>query len=155
MTTLSRRLSRSPELTRFARFLAVGALGTLLDFGLLTVLKLAGMPTLAANSLGFLAGLASNYFWNSRWTFAGQTRAGWAQFARFACVSLLGLALNDIIVLGLEGPLGALTGNPDFGYLPAKALATGIVVFWNYFANRAWTFKTRTQPPDAAGIGRG
>lgn len=25
--------------------------------------------------------------------------------------------------------------------LPAKVIATGAVVFWNYFANRKWTFK--------------
>ena len=145
MTTLPRQSTRSPELTRFVRFLAVGALGTLLDFGLLTILKMTGTPTLVANSLGFLAGLTSNYLWNSRWTFAGQTRAGWKQFLQFACVSLVGLMLNNAIVLALEGPLGGLTGDPAHGYLPAKVLATGMVVFWNYFANRFWTFKSGTQ----------
>jgi dolichol-phosphate mannosyltransferase len=145
MATLPRQLTRSPELTRFVRFLAVGALGTLLDFGLLTVLKMAGTPTLVANSLGFLAGLTSNYIWNSRWTFAGQTREGWRQFLQFACVSLVGLMLNNAIVLALESPLGRLIGDPARGYLPAKVLATGLVVFWNYFANRFWTFKSGTQ----------
>jgi putative flippase GtrA len=146
MTSLPRHITRSPELTRFTRFLVVGTLGTLLDFGVLTLLKLAGLPTLVAATLGFLVGLTSNYLLNSRWTFAQAGHAGWRQFARFACVSLVGLALNDLIVLGLESPLGQLTGDPSLGYLPAKAFATGIVLFWNYFANRLWTFRTRSTP---------
>ena len=43
--------SSSKEMERFGRFLAVGSVGTMLDFGLLTMLKLAGLPTLTANSL--------------------------------------------------------------------------------------------------------
>ena len=35
--------SSSKEMERFSRFLAVGSVGTLLDFSLLTLLKLAGL----------------------------------------------------------------------------------------------------------------
>jgi len=141
MTTLPRRLTLSPELTRFTRFLTVGALGTLLDFSLLTALKSIGLPTLIANSLSFTAGLTNNYILNSRWTFMGQTQNRWRQFIQFALVSLIGLALNNGIVLALEIPFGLLINHPAWGYLPAKVSATGLVVFWNYFANRYWTFK--------------
>ena len=72
MTTFNRQSSL--ELTRFARFLVVGAVGTLIDFGLLTILKLVGFPTLAANSLSFSAGVVNNYLLNSRWTFADANR---------------------------------------------------------------------------------
>ena len=134
----------SKELTRFARFLTVGTLGTALDFGLLAALKLAGLPTLLANSISFTAGVANNFTWNSRWTFADLRRRDanlGAKFFQFLLVSLVGLALNNAIVLLLETPLGALIGSADFGYVPAKIIATGVVVFWNYFANRNWTFR--------------
>lgn len=131
----------SPEIRRFSRFLTVGAVGTLLDFTLLTLLKLAGMPTLPANTLSFTAGLINNFTWNRLWTFGGGTSPNWRkQFAQFTLVSLIGLALNNLIVLTLEAPLGTLFGQPAWGYLPAKLLATALVVFWNYFANRKWTF---------------
>jgi putative flippase GtrA len=140
MTCLA--LRKSPELARFLRFLAVGTLGTLLDFGLLTALELAGLPTLAANSLSFTAGVVNNFALNRRWTFADSSQRRWtAQFLQFVLVGLAGLTLNNGIVLLLEGPLGNLIGRPGWGYLPAKVLATGIVVFWNYFANRRWTFR--------------
>ena len=134
----------SKELTRFARFLTVGALGTFLDFGLLTVFKLIGLPTLPANSLSFSAGVINNFTWNSRWTFADRRNErlrGRAQFIQFLLVSLAGLAINNAIVLLLEAPLGAWIGNAAWGYAPAKMIATGVVVFWNYFANRNWTFR--------------
>ena len=134
--------SSNKEIERFSRFLAVGAVGTLLDFSLLTLLKLAGLPTLLANSLSFTAGLVNNFTWNRLWTFGDTIQPDWRrQLIQFTAVSLVGLALNNLIVLSLEGIFGTLLGQPDWGYLPAKVIATGVVVFWNYFANRMWTFK--------------
>ncbi len=134
--------SSNKEIERFSRFLAVGAVGTLLDFSLLTLLKLAGLPTLLANSLSFTAGLVNNFTWNRLWTFGDAIQPDWRrQLVQFTAVSLVGLALNNLIVLSLEGIFGTLLGQPDWGYLPAKVIATGVVVFWNYFANRMWTFK--------------
>ena len=134
--------SSNKEIERFSRFLAVGAVGTLLDFSLLTLLKLAGLPTLLANSLSFTAGLVNNFTWNRLWTFGDAIQPDWRrQLVQFTAVSLVGLALNNLIMLSLEGIFGAMLNQPDWGYLPAKVIATGVVVFWNYFANRMWTFK--------------
>src|SRR5690242_7185071 len=134
--------SSSREMERFSHFLAVGSVGTLLDFSLLTLLKLAGLPTFFANSLSFVAGLANNFTWNRLWTFGDSVELDWRmQLAKFTSISMVGLALSNIMVLALEDPLGALMGHPAWGYLPAKLVATGVVMFWNYYANRAWTFR--------------
>ncbi|MBK6647372.1 MAG: GtrA family protein [Anaerolineales bacterium] len=141
MTTLS-IIPQNKEATRFARFLTVGAVGTVLDFSILTLLKLAGLPTLFANSISFTAGLLNNFTWNRLWTFGDSAKVDWRrQLAQFTLVSLVGLALNNLIVLSLEGLFGAMLGSSQWAYLPAKVIATGMVVFWNYFANRMWTFK--------------
>ena len=141
MTTLS-IIPQNKEATRFARFLTVGAVGTVLDFSILTLLKLAGLPTLFANSISFTAGLLNNFTWNRLWTFGDSVKVDWRrQLAQFTLVSLVGLALNNLIVLSLEGLFGAMLGSSQWAYLPAKVIATGMVVFWNYFANRTWTFK--------------
>lgn len=141
MTSLS-ITSSNKELSRFMRFLTVGALGTALDFSILTLLKLAGLPTLVANSISFTAGLLNNFTLNRLWTFGDAIQSNWRrQLAQYAIVSLIGLTLNDFIVVSLETTMGAWLGQPEWGYLPAKVIATGVVVFWNYFANRMWTFK--------------
>jgi putative flippase GtrA len=141
MTSFATRISNK-EFQRFTRFLTVGAVGTFLDFSLLSLLKALGLPTLIANSASFTAGVVNNFTWNRLWTFADAKQADWQrQLAQFILVSLVGLALNNAIILLLEVPLGSLLGQPDYGYLPAKVIATGVVVFWNYFANRYWTFR--------------
>jgi len=143
MAIISNTHSSKAELQRISRFLTVGAVGTVLDFSLLTLLKLAGLPTLFANSFSFTAGLLNNFTWNRLWTFHERIQTDWRrQFAQFTLISLFGLALNNIIVLSLENSLGNILGQPEWGYLPAKVIATGVVVIWNYFANRMWTFKS-------------
>src|SRR5690349_838400 len=134
--------SSSREMERFSHFLAVGSVGTLLDFSLLTLLKLAGLPTLFANSLSFVVGLANNFTWNRLWTFGDSVEPDLRmQLAKFTSINLVGLVLSNLIVLSFEGPLGAMLGHPTWGYLPAKVISTGVVLFWDYYANRTWTFK--------------
>src|SRR5689334_23258117 len=120
--------SSSKEMERFSRFLSVGAVGTVLDFSLLTLLTLAGLPLLMANSLSFTVGLANNFTWNRLWTFGDSVQPDWhRQLTKFAMISLVGLALSNLIVLWLEGSLGIMFGHPSWGYLPAKVIATAAV----------------------------
>ena len=69
------------------------------------------------------------------------------QLLQFAMVSVIGLLLNNAIFIILKDPfdylLGQMAGSPEAvrGYIPAKMIATIIVLFWNYFANRYWTFR--------------
>jgi len=133
----------SKETRRFLRFLVVGAGGTIIDFSLLSLLKLLGLPTLPANTISYLAGVINNFYWNRRWTFSETREQRWnKQFVQFLAVSLVGLLLNDALVVLLEPPFTGWFGR--WGYLPAKAVATVVVVFWNYLGNRLWTFRTST-----------
>jgi putative flippase GtrA len=135
----------SPEAARFMRFAVVGALGTLIDFSLLVVLKeWAGLSTLIANSLSSVAGIANNFTLNRWWTFSdAPAKPVLVQLAQFVGVSLIGITLNNGMVLALEAPLGLLPGISGYGYVLAKGIATGVVIFWNFSANRLWTFKQK------------
>lgn len=135
--------SKRRESERLMRFAVVGGIGTLIDFGVLYVLKeIVGLPLIVANSLSYLAGVVNNFTLNRSWTFPeSRNRAAWRQFMQFLAVSTAGLLLNSLIVVTLAAPLGALLGLSSSGYMAAKVLATGIVVFWNFGANRLWTFR--------------
>lgn len=126
---------------QFIKFLIVGASGTLIDYLILILLKSFNWQTLIANTLSFSAGLINNYYWNSRWTFNESIqKSSLEQFSQFTIISLVGLGLNTVIVLLLETPMTVILGIPRAGYIPAKAIATVVVFFWNYLANRHWTF---------------
>jgi putative flippase GtrA len=73
------------------------------------------------------------------WRFA-HGRPWVVQLVQFLTVSVVGLAINDVVVVAFHAPLGTLLGHPNQGYLAAKVVATGVAVLWNFFANRYWTF---------------
>lgn len=141
MATLSTTIENK-EVTRFIRFSIVGSFGTLLDFSLLTLLKFAGFPTLLANTFSFTVGLLNNFTLNRLWTFEDIENPNWRkQFFQYATISLIGLTINNIILLFLENIFSTFLHQSDWAFLPAKGIATGVVVFWNYYANKTWTFK--------------
>jgi putative flippase GtrA len=135
---------RSNEVKRILRFMVVGVSGTIVDFTILTLLKLLGLPTLLANTLSYLCGILNNFYWNRRWTFGVTSSQPWRmQFGQFFIVSLVGLILNNSMLLLLEAPFTHWVG--QWGFLPAKVIATGVGLVWNYTANRFWTFRKQVE----------
>lgn len=145
---------KEKEAERFFKFLVVGTIGFVVDFGTLTFLKeVAHLPTVVANTCSFSAAVLSNFFWNRRWTYPdSRSKQLMAQLSQFALVSIIGLLLNNTILLLLEGPFDTLLADYGYlvakilanlstrGYIPAKMIATIVVLFWNFFANRHWTY---------------
>ena len=123
------------------KFGLVGFSGTILDFGILALLKSFGMPTLPANTFSYSMGIINNYLWNRRWTFEADAQPWLLQFLRFALTSIIGLMFNNLIVLFLEFTFNGFQLTESQTYIPAKIVATIAVFFWNYFANKIWTFK--------------
>ena len=157
LITLARTKRR--EIVRFLKFCVVGVVGALIDFGLLNLLiQLAGLPKVIANACSFSVAVISNFTWNRLWVYP-ETRGEplRKQFVQFVLVNVAGLAINTAIfyasdrwLLGeaglLAGPAGALArtigmAHFDLAYNGAKAIATGVVLFWNFFINRLWTFR--------------
>ncbi|MFN8533214.1 MAG: GtrA family protein [Dehalococcoidia bacterium] len=132
-----------PLPTRLARFVTVGALGTVLDVGLFTVLRgLVGIPAVPANVLSYSAGIVNNYLLHRSWTFGDAPRKLVPlQFAQFGTVAISALALNTGLVALLVGPLGGLAGSETVGDLLAKVVATVSGVAWSFAAQSAWTFR--------------
>lgn len=126
-----------------ARFLLVGMLGTLIDFSIFAFLNLQlGMTALLANTLSYSAGIINNYAFHRRWTFVHRPqKAAGKQFLRFAVASLSALAVNNLIVLALALPLGALFGSSALGAVFAKICAIVVGLSWNFLANYLWTFR--------------
>jgi putative flippase GtrA len=133
---------REREFVRFLKFATVGAIGMVVD---LTVLTLSherlGLPLSVAVALGFSVAVLSNFTWNRLWTFPeSRQRPMGSQLVQFVIINVIGLGINEVVILGLH-PLFGLVLHDPAAYLAAKVIAIGIVLFWNYFANRAWTYR--------------
>ena len=48
--------------------------------------------------------------------------------------------INNLIVVGLDAVLVSYIGEP-WSYNLAKAVAIVVVLFWNFGANRLWTYR--------------
>lgn len=130
------------ELSRFLKFATVGALGMVVDLTVLNVLhKVFGLPLLVANSISFTVAVLSNFTWNRLWTFPeSRERPLGRQLAQFALVNIIGLAINNLVLYLTHLVTQKFIPDP-FDYNLAKIIAIGVVLFWNYGANRLWTYK--------------
>lgn len=147
-----RHLARTnrKEVKRFVKFAIVGAAGSITDFAVLNLLvQVAGLPLAVANTISFIVAVMQNFALNRIWTFPeSRERNASGQLAQFAMVSLVGYLLSQLVLLSLhhlwESTWIAYYG-PEIGhfvsYNVAKLFAIGVVLFWNFTANRLWTYR--------------
>ena len=133
---------RPRDLVRFLKFATVGAIGMVVDLSVLTAAReLLKLPLSLAVGLGFATAVVSNFTWNRLWTFPeSRQRPLTSQLTQFVIVNIIGLGINEAVVLGLHPVFLLVVADPP-AYLAAKIVAIGIVLFWNYFVNRAWTYR--------------
>jgi putative flippase GtrA len=118
---------------QFLRFLIVGTLATALHYAVLIGLVQSGLAVpVVASSIGFALSAAFNYAANRHYTFRS-ARDHTAALPRFVAVMIVGLAINASVLWFLSEPLRQ-------PYLLAQVIATGFTLFWNFTANRRWTF---------------
>jgi len=144
------------EIRRFIKFAIVGVSGSVVDF---TILNLAhktfpwpqmtdggltfivGWPLLAANTLSFSLAVLNNFTWNRLWTFPeSRSRRKRQQLPQFVLVNVIGLVINNLILLLMQSFLSQYISDP-WDYNLAKAVAIGVVLFWNFGVNRMWTYR--------------
>ena len=134
--------NNSKEVHRFIKFSLVGAVGAIIDFTLLNILRGGlGWELFWANTVSVSAAIISNFIWNRYWTFPeSRMRKKRTQLPQFALVNIIGLLINNFIVVGVDALLVPHIGEP-LSYNVAKLVAIGIVLFWNFGVNRLWTYK--------------
>ena len=141
------------EKHRFIKFAIVGISGTIVDFAIFNFLSiLISLPIILSSIFSFCVAVVNNFYWNRNWTYPeSQETSSRDQLTKFFIVSLLGLIFRTFLFSAIEGPTINLVEN-QFGNLFSLdpvvvghnlALASVIIIilFWNYFANRFWTYK--------------
>lgn len=135
-------LDNSHNLKIFAKFSMVGITGAIVDLGILNVLHLfvwqQSWDTMLypAVAISFSAAVVNNYIWNILWTYRHQDHSDQhhVTLSKFFVVSLVGLLINLGIVY-------AATQWLNLYWLISKLVAMAVVLFWNFYINRNWTFK--------------
>jgi putative flippase GtrA len=141
------------ERKRFLRFMMVGVVGAVVDFGVFNLLaSLLGMPGVWAQTISFTAAVISNFVWNRFWTYPdSRSKPIGRQLFQFGVVSFIGLGIRTPLFSYLEPRLIAIFSSffseegwhlPPvlFGHNLALAIGVGVVMLWNFFINRFWTY---------------
>jgi putative flippase GtrA len=129
------QLQARPRLaTQLTRFVLVGGVAAMVDYGSYQALLAAGLWVHLAKALGFIAGTATAYLINRRWTFQG--RGGRAQFA--AVMALYGITF--VVQVGVNAVMLAILppmrGEITVAFIVAQGLATLI----NFIVQRTVIF---------------
>lgn len=144
-------LTNPRERTRFLRFAVVGLIGAVVDFGVLNILVSLGMHVVAAGTLSFIAAVVSNFIWNRYWTYPdSRSKPILRQIGEFFFINILGLVIRIPILWLLDPPMRLFFAHLSFpvpffstdawGDNVTLAIAVVVVMFWNFFANRYWTY---------------
>lgn len=119
---------------KFLKFGIVGFSGLIVDFGLTWISKeKLGVQKYISNAIGFSFAATSNYFLNRTWTFNSVNPEIALEYSQFFFVSLIGLALNTLI-------LWLIVTRLKFNFYLSKVFAIIVVMLWNFFANLLFTF---------------
>ena len=158
-------LAQRPGVRQFVKFGIVGASNSVINFGLSNLFHYKlDWPLIPALTTAFFLSVLNGFFWNRHWTFKeARGKPAHTQSFQFLLVNIVGWMLNTSIVVliiasvkghGLLGNTAEFhrivsailtnTGKHEYGPLlfnGALLAASAVVVFWNFFANRLWTFK--------------
>jgi putative flippase GtrA len=162
-----RRVIENRGLRQFVKFCIVGASSTVVNLACLNLFYYRLHCTLPMSvTAAFLISVCNGFIWNRRWTFKeSRSNAAHKQYPKFLVVNTIAWLLDMLIVIVIivhyaHPGQGMLSHPGQFGQM-ARAIISGeakqqyspallngaqlgaisVVVFWNFFANRFWTFK--------------
>lgn len=146
-------LANRRERERFYRFAVVGVIGAVVDFGVFNLLTaFTRLPAVWASVISFAAAVISNFTWNRLWIYPdSRSKRMSQQIIQFTIISVVGLAIRTPLFVRLEGPLQNFFEflhipvlylfTPRFlGHNLALAISVLVVMLWNFFVNRYWTY---------------
>lgn len=128
------------------RFIAVGGINTAIDFGFLFLLKMIGLPVVAANigstSLAFIFSFVAN----KKYTFKSSSKNVRRELVLFVLVTLTGLWLIQSSIIWLLMWLSSSSGyDESVRLLAAKLIATVASLTWNYVFYSKLVFKDKDE----------
>ncbi|MBN1122531.1 MAG: GtrA family protein [Anaerolineae bacterium] len=158
--------TQDKEFERFWKFCVVGTIGAAIDYGTFTALNAVGwfdsvvlhLPfdlhitgVGISGTIALILAVISNFIWNRYWTYPdSRSKPVVGQLIIFFLVNIVGIIIRIPILELLSIPLANLSTKivPTLaqsraiwlGESGAWAIAVVIVLFWNFFVNRYWTY---------------
>jgi len=152
-------VNNKTERIRFIKFLVVGFISAAIDFGFMNLFTIVfNIPLIYAQALSFSIAVVESFILNRLWIYpSSRSKSLHKQFFQFLVVNLVGIAIrtslislfnNMILSVLLKMNLSsANTQDQVISHNLALAAVVLIVLFWNFFVNRFWTYSDVTIHP--------
>lgn len=168
ITMIARRFGdRSKEMERFLKFAIVGISGAVIDFGTLIFLQATIFPptralnVAIATTIAFVLAVVSNFIWTRLWVYPdSRSRSFRRQLAMFMFISVVGWLARTAWITLTYYPIGhlvmplalpfiqimrpgyapSLSAEEKLGTIIAQLIGMVVIMAWNFFANRYWTY---------------
>lgn len=158
---------KAKEVERFMKFAIVGIIGAIVDSVTLIIVQATILPPRShldvaiASTIAFFTAITSNFIWNRFWTYRdSRSRSVRRQVVQFTVISLFGWIGRTLWITLAYSWLGRAllpafllivrTFHLDYyptaeardklGTMSAWLIGVAVVMLWNYFANRRWTY---------------
>ena len=144
-------LAANKERVRFLKFATVGALGAGIDFAVMNLMTHSfGMKLVYGGTISFICAVISNFTLNRYWTYPdSRSRHILHQLGMFFVVNAAGIGFRVPTLHFVEPFMASIfesAGHLSYSaaHFLAKnatlAFAIAVVMIWNYFINRYWTY---------------
>ena len=132
---------------QFGKFLVVGAINFLVDFGIFKLLTVVfGMLIAPANLISYSTGVFNSFLLNRYWTFKIKHKFVSIHFVKFVFVNLLSLGVNTLAVWVLVDIYRFSDGLFGVENLYAKLIATVFSFTINFAGNKLLVFREDKSP---------
>jgi putative flippase GtrA len=123
------------------RFMVVGGANTVIDFGLLFLLKAFGLPTITANLMSTTTAFCFSFFANKKYTFKTTDTDVRREVILFIAVTLFGLWVLQTVVIKIVTAFIGTRLSSNEALFVAKLAATVVSLIWNYILYSRIVFK--------------
>jgi len=156
---IAKALSHRVTITwEIGKFVVIGTLNTLVDWGILTLLilffrkfiniepsyNIISSITIYSfyKSMSFIIAMINSYFWNKYWTFAIPTfKRTNNEFFHFLVASIIGLGINVGVSTYVFSYVRPISFNIDQWALLGAVLGTFLALTWNFLTYKFMVFK--------------
>ena len=145
-------LTKKIEQKRFVKFLIVGVISTFVDFGFMNLFTLLfNIPLIIAQALSFLIAVLESFLLNRYWIYPdSRSKSPYNQLLQFMLINLVGIGVRTLLIpifyrvinsVLSKSPIEVIFRLKDvISQNISLAIVVGIVLLWNFFANRYWTY---------------
>lgn len=145
-------LNKKIEKIRFLKFLIVGVISSFVDFGFMNLFTLVfDIPLIIAQAMSFLIAVIESFLLNRYWIYPdSRSKSPYNQLIQFILINLVGIGVRTLLIPIFDRLFNSVISNRSIEALSklkdvisqnaSLAIVVGIVLLWNFFANRYWTY---------------